>query len=53
MSAALSRTLLDEGDTSIAFSLRARPFMQSDSAAWSQEVSTKQKKVCEMTNLFV
>jgi hypothetical protein len=33
ISAARSRTLLEEGETSIAFSLRARPFMHRLSAA--------------------
>jgi hypothetical protein len=35
MSAARSRTRLDEGETSMAFSLSARPFMQRLSAAWA------------------
>lgn len=34
ISAARSKTRLDEGDTSMAFSLRARPFMQRLSAAY-------------------
>lgn len=33
ISAARSRTREDEGETSMAFSLRARPFMHRDSAA--------------------
>lgn len=33
ISAARSRMRLDDGETSIAFSLRARPFMHRDSAA--------------------
>jgi hypothetical protein len=33
ISAARSRTRLEEGETSMAFSLRARPFMQRLSAA--------------------
>jgi hypothetical protein len=33
ISAARSRTRLDEGDTSIAFSFKARPFMHRLSAA--------------------
>jgi hypothetical protein len=34
MSAARSRTRLDDGETSMAFSLRARPFMHRLSAAY-------------------
>lgn len=33
ISAARSRTREEDGETSMAFSLRARPFMQRDSAA--------------------
>lgn len=35
ISAARSRTRLEEGDTSIAFSLSARPFIHKLSAAWN------------------
>ena len=36
ISAARSRTRLDDGETSIAFSFRARPFMHKLSAAWKK-----------------
>jgi hypothetical protein len=36
ISAALSRTLLEDGETSMAFSFSARPFMQRLSAAWKR-----------------
>ena len=35
MSPARSMTRLEDGETSMAFSFKARPFMQSDSAAYS------------------
>src|SRR3954465_2850725 len=35
ISAARSRTRLDDGETSIAFSFRERPFMHKLSAAWN------------------
>ncbi len=42
ISAARSRTRLDDGDTSMAFSFRARPFMQRLSAACQIQVLDSQ-----------
>lgn len=56
ISAARSRTRLDEGETSMAFSFKARPFIQRLSAAYhlmSGSCSRKQREKLKSTYLLV
>jgi len=51
ISAARSRTRLDDGETSMAFSFRARPFIQRLSAAWELSVHEDGREMDELNNV--